>query len=159
MSSSQSGFPCLAEILLSPIIDIPSSILIQTFAESLGSFEASIIKETLSIREEFLSALQKKLFTILSRYGCRACPSPSDLRSQLYNIAKYEFQTKPLAAFYGLGSGIPTKQKSFWASFTVQEFYSLYLSLSVSAATVHNILDEPVAENPCEERVFGYLQQ
>ena len=106
-------------------------------------------KEALSARWGFSSTLQEKLFTILSHYGCSVCPSTTDLKSELRNVAKYEFQTKPLAALYGIGSGIHLKDKSFWTFFSIKEFHSLYLSFSAIAAKVLSIFDEPITENPC----------
>ena len=154
------AFPCLAGILVSPTIEIPSSVVVQAFSESLCSFEAAIIKEALSVEGQYFSStLVEKLFGILSRYGCRVCPPPSQLKSQLYHIAKFEFQTKPLAALHGIGSGIPPKEKSFWASFSVGLLHSLYLALSATAEKVLTILDEPIAANPSEARVFEYLKQ
>ena len=102
----------------------------------------------------FSSTLVEELFGIWSRYGCRVCSPPSQLKSQLYHIAKFEFQTKPLVALHGIGSGIPPKEESFWASFSVELLHSLHLALSVTAEKVLSILDEPIAANPSEARVL-----
>ena len=77
----------------------------------------------------------------------------------IYHIAKFEFQTKLLAALHGIGTGIPPKEKSFWTSFSVELLYSLYLALSATAEKVLSILDESIAANPSEACVFDYLKQ
>ena len=152
------AFPCLAAILLNPTVDIPLKILVQTFAEGLNSFEAAIIKDTLAT-DTFSKDLQEKLISILSRYGSRVCPSPTDLKLQLCNIAKYEYQIKPMAAICSINSGIPPKEKDFWHAFTINQLYLLYQSLSATPAKVLAILEEPMEENSCQARVFTYLQQ
>lgn len=93
------AFPVLASILMGPTIEIQPKILIQTFAESLCSYEASVVKQALAESGEvFSDELQANMITILSRYGSRMCPSPANLKSQLSNIAKYKLQIKPMAS-------------------------------------------------------------
>ena len=41
------AFPCMAGVLLGPMMDFSSSILIEAFSESLCSYEAGIIKQAL----------------------------------------------------------------------------------------------------------------
>ena len=96
------------------------------------------------------------LTTILNRYRSRIRPSPANLKCQLCDIAKYEQQIKPMAAICAMNSGIPNP---FWESFSVDEFYSLYLSLSATPAKVLSILVEPLQENSSQAQVFEYLQQ
>ena len=57
-----------------------------------------------------------------------------------------------------IGCGIPSNEKQFWDSFTVEELYSLYDSLSASPEKVLAILDEPIEENSTQATVFGYLE-
>lgn len=66
---------------------------------------------------------------------------------------------KPLAALCSISGGIPTIEKSFWSSFSMDELHKLYLTLDGSAKKVLEMLVEPIAANECESRVFGYLQE
>ena len=69
------AFPALASILLGSAAKIPKNILIESFAESLSSVEASVIKKALtSTDREFSAEMKANLISILSRYGCRICP-------------------------------------------------------------------------------------
>ena len=95
----------------------------------------------------FSCQLKADLITILSHYGSRVSPSPANLKSQLCDIAKYEQQIKPMAAICTMNRGIPISEKPFWESFSVDEFYSVYLSLSATPAKVLSILVEPFQEN------------
>ena len=153
-------FPALASILLDLAVEIPAKILVETFADSLNYFEASIIKEALTVKTStFSDRQQSQLLSVLSRCGCRVCPTPQDLSNQLSCIAKYEFQTKPMAAFYTIASGIPSKEKPFWKSYSVEDLYTLYIVLTATPSKVLLILEEPDIVDSCQERVYGYLQQ
>ena len=154
------AFPSLACVLLGVNTDIPVHILVEAFADSLSPSERSTVKVSLEESGgQFSESLLQKLIAILSRYGCRVSPTPMTLKSQLVAIAKFEFQIKPLAAISSISSGIPHSQKKFWESFSVEELYSLYATISGTPEKVLEILEEPVYENDCEVRVFGYLQQ
>lgn len=152
------AFPCLAAILLNPTVEIPLKILVQSFAEGLNCFEAATIKDALAT-DTFSKGLLEKLISILSRCGSRVCPSPTDLKLQLCNIAKYEYQVKPMAAICSINSGVSPKEKAFWNAFAVNQLHSLYQSLSATPAKVLAILEEPMEENSSQARVFTYLQQ
>lgn len=153
-------FTSLACILLGPTTEVPSAIQVETFADSLCSFEACIVKEALaSTSIAFSGELTTNLISILSRYGCRVCPTPQNIQSQLSCIAKYEFQVKPMAAFSAMSTGIPSREKPFWQSYSVKELYALYLALTATPAKVLAILEEPHEANSCQARVFIYLQQ
>ena len=143
------AFPILACILKGPAIDIPPQIMVQTFAESLCLHETSIVKEALEKSDAgtFPCQLMTDLTTLLSRYGSRIRPSPATLKCQLCDIAKYGQQIKPMAAIYTMNNGIPSCKKPFWESFSVDELYSLYLSLSATPTKVLSILVEPLQEN------------
>lgn len=136
-------FPALACILLGPTIEVPSEIQVEAFADSLSSFEASVIKEALdSTNSAYSEEMKTSLISVLSRFGCRVCPTPQTMESQLTSIAKYEFQVKPMAALCA-----------------IQELYSVYLALCATPAKVLAILEEPEQVNLCQLRVMGYLQQ
>ena len=141
------AFPCMAGVLLGPMTDFSSSVLIEAFSERLCSYEADIIKEALET-STFSTNLQTKVVTILSRYGSRVCPSTSaHLRAQLLNVGKYEFLIKPMAAISAIHSGISDEEKLFWRNYSVNKLHSLYLSLSATAEKVLNIIDEPMESN------------
>ena len=153
-------FPALACILLGPTIEVPSEIQVEAFADSLSSFEASVIKEALdSTNSAYSEEMKTSLISILSRFGCRVCPTPQTMESQLTSIAKYEFQVKPMAALCAISSGIPSREKPFWQSYSIQELYSVYLALCATPAKVLAILEELEQVNLCQLRVMGYLQQ
>ena len=154
------AFPAVASILLGPHVEVPDSSLVETFGDSLNPVERSVIKECLSVRSaEFPGNLLSQLIAVLSRFGCRTQPTPATLRARLAGIGKYEFQVKPLAAFCSISSGIPSLEKSFWSSFSIEELHKLHVTLDGSAKKVLELLAEPVAANECESRVFGYLQE
>lgn len=70
-------FPALAYILLGTTVEIPSSIVVNSFAASLSSYDASVVKQTLALEEEtFSSDMHSKLLYIFSQYGCRVCTKP-----------------------------------------------------------------------------------
>ena len=154
------AFPALANILLGLAVKLPSTILVETFASSLSSYEAGLIKESLaSSSGAFSKSTKAGLVSLLSRYGCRVCPTPQNLESLISSTANFEFLVKPLAAFSSMRSGIPPDEEKFWQSYSVEEFYNLYMAVNATPKAVLAILDEPYFENSCEARIFGYLQQ
>ena len=154
------AFPVLATILLGSNVKIPSSILVESFAECLSSFEAAVIKKALaSADKDFTPEVKASLIAILSQYGYRVCPNPETLPLQLASTAHFEFQVKPLAACCTIANGIPLDEKEFWKSYSVEQLYSLYLALNATPQQVLSILQEPDVENEHEARVFGYLKK
>lgn len=139
------AFPSLAAILLGPMTQIPLPILVETFAESLCCYEGAIIKEALQ-SEMFSSDLKAKVIGILSRFGCRDCPSTGQqLRAQLADVVKYEFIMKPMAAITGIHSGISSEDKVFWNDFSVSQLHELYFSLiSTTPSKVLSIIVKPL---------------
>ena len=135
--------------------------MVQTFGKSLCLHEASVVKEALEKNDAgtFPYQLMTDLTMLLSCYGSRKRPSPATLKCQLCDIAKYEQQIKPMAAICAMNSGIPSCENPFWESFSIDELYSLYLSLSATPAKVLSIFVEPLQENSNQARVFEYLQQ
>ena len=153
-------FPSLAYILLGTEVEVPADILVETLADSLCSTEASVIKNALMSTGTICDVLKASLISILSRYGCRMCPSTSeDLHYQLLRVCKYEFQVKPLAAYSAIREGIPEREKPFWLSYSVDELHALYVSLSATPEMVLAVINELDEADICQARVFGYLQQ
>jgi len=62
-------------------------------------------------------------------------------------------------ALQKLNAGIPCNEKAFWNGFSVEQFYSLYMTLTASPSKVLQLLEDPPSITPSEERVFQYLQQ
>ena len=154
------AFPSLASICLGTQIEIPDELLLSAFADFISPIEASFIKECFAIKGSTFSSLcRDKLISILSRFGTREISSPSNIREQCTEAAYREFMSKPMAAISAIHSGIPQIHKGFWNAITVDDLYKLYSSLTASPAKVVDMLVEPVAANPAQERVFGYLVQ
>ena len=152
--------PVLVYILLGTTVELPSSILVNAFADSLSSHEASRLKEALGVQgREFSEELKGSLISILSRFGCRVIPTPQNFQSQIVQIAKYEFHVKPMAALYAINSGIPHCELTFWQSHTIEQVSSLYYTLMATSSKVLAMLQEPVESNSSQCRVFNYLQQ
>ena len=154
------AFPSLASICLGTQVEVPDEMLINTFADFISPVEASFIKGCFTIKGSvFSSSCQAKLISILSRFGTRGMSTPAKLREQISEAAYQEFLTKPMAAVNAMNNGIPPNDRSFWNMMTVEDLHNLYLSLTASPSKVVEMLVEPLALNPAQERVFGYLVQ
>jgi len=153
-------FPSVACILLDTSITIPTKILVEALAESLSVHEAVTLKQALTMSStSFSNAEKNTLITIFSRYGCRTCPTPENIQSLTENMARVEFQIKPMAAYSMIASGIPSDERLFWKSYSLEELYSLYMAINATPDKVLAILEEPFLQNEAQARVFGYLQQ
>ncbi len=157
------AFPSLACILLGTQVEIPDALLMSAFADSISPVEATFIKGCFTITglgsEIFSASCQDRLVSILSRFGTREMSSPGKLREQIIEAAYREFMMKPMAAISSINSGIPHTHQGFWNEFNVKDLYDLYCSLTASPSKVVDMIVEPTASNPAQERVFNYLIQ
>ena len=152
------AFPVLAAMLLGVEIAIPNKFLISTFIDSLNNYEQDLLKQGLS-STEFSCDLQGKLVAIVSRFGARELPTPNNLKDSILQLAKYQFQTKPLPAIIAINAGIPDFERRFWDSKTLADIYLLYYSMVATPAKVIDMIQEPDLMNAVEQRIFTYLCQ
>ena len=149
----------LSHLLLAFSITIPTKILVEAFTECLSVHEAAILKRVLTSSTSFSNAEKDTLITVFSRYGCRSCPTPENIHSLTTNTARVELQMKPMAAYSMIASGIPTDERLFWQSYSLEELYAIYMAMDVTPEKVLAILAEPILQNEAQARVFSYLQQ
>ena len=152
------AFPVLAAMLLGVEIAIPNKFLISTIIDSLNSYEQDLLKQGLS-STEFSCDLQGKLVAIVSRFGARELPTPNNLKDSILQLAKYQFQTKPLPVIIAINAGIPDFERRFWDSKTLADIYLLYFSMVATPAKVIDMIQEPDLMNAIEQRIFTYLCQ
>ena len=139
---------------------MPDRILQETFISSLSIHEASIVMNALSLRVlTFTNSVKTELMSILSCHGCRAIPPPSTLVQLLVQASRYTFFIQPAAALHIMNGGIPSKHLPFWKRMTVDNFYSIYSSLSVSKAKVLNLLKKPNYLSVPEDEIYQYLKR
>ena len=157
------AFPTLAHCLLGPGVNVSSSVLVQTFLDSLSPHDASIIKrateEVLLQQPVFSKDLMPSLLSILSHFHIRALSEPPNFRHMICQIASYEFCSKPSAALAAMFSGIPKQHRVFWRKMDVNNLLSIYYAQTVSPGTVLGMLEDAVGVNANEERIIGYLRQ
>ena len=96
----------------------------------------------------------RSLINVLSRYGVRMIPKPSQLRKLLENTASYE----PCAAISTMHKGIPNVHAPYWSQKSAIDLYQIHTALNATPAKVLHLLKLPDFENPAEEEVFNYLQ-
>ena len=94
---------------------------------------------------------------ILSRFQCRDVPTPCNLRSLCIQLAKFEFQVKPMTAVIPIHSGIPKQHVQFWECLSLPKLYGIYQMLTANASKVVAQL-EPDLTIPEDERIFSYLE-
>ena len=127
------SFPVIAATFLGPSVSIDDSILITCFVDYVSMYNATILKEAFSEKQHFSPILLSALTSLLSQYNCRQIPNPSNLKSLLVEIARYEFLIKPLGALHALHSGVAVHLE-FWNSLSVKDLYSVYNSLKATPA-------------------------
>ena len=114
------AFPCLAAVVLGPMVSIPDSTYITSLADYVSPYECSILKRAFSITVgSFPNDLCEDLLSLLSRLGCGEIPSPQNLRHLVVEVAKHEFIAKPLQVLYMMNSGVPAPHIDFWKCFSV----------------------------------------
>ena len=131
-------FPCVAAILLG----VGVKILLNSFVDYLLLVEQTVLKECFSISlGVFPEQLKAKLINLLDRFGFQQIPKPENLKQLLVEAAKFEFFNKPLAAFSSFNAGIPDNEQASWNGFSVEQLYSLYVTLTVSSSKVLQLLE------------------
>ena len=153
------AFPTLATMLLGVRLCIPNTFLVSAFIDSLNSYEQGLLKAGMDSKNEFSCDFQTKLVTIVSRFGGRELPTRNNLQEIVLQLAKDQFQVKPLPATIAINAGIPDSQRVFWDSKTLADIYLLYRSMVATPAKVTEIIQEPDSMNSGEQRVFTYLIQ
>ena len=108
------ALPSLISMVLGPTVTTPASIITESFADYISDIERNTLKAALDSKAPFTSALRADLLNILSRFGCRQMPTPSNLHNLVEQVALYEFCAKPAAALALIHSGIPLTHKPFW---------------------------------------------
>jgi hypothetical protein len=150
------AFPCLVSVFLNK--PVPVSVLVDTFIMSLCEHEMKIVNNAL-ITSEFSSNLTSGLINLFSIYGCKEVPNPKNIKQLLIRAASFTFLIRPAAALQMMRQGIPECHLWFWNSISVEEFLTLYNSMSVSVEKVLNLLVEPTFLNKAEEDVWIYLRK
>ena len=152
------AFPVLASLLLGPCTTTSSEVLIEAFIDSVSANDNRILRSALCAKE-FNDKTTSELLTIISRYGCREIPRPSNLKQLLLQLAKYDFNTKPYAAIISMNHGIPSLHHSFWASLSVGDLWQLCIALGATPSKVIELIDEPECLTSNQSRIYGYLIQ
>lgn len=69
------AFPIVAAVLLSPSVQLPDAIVMDTFVDYVSSYESRILREAVDISQtnqvSYKQHLQAQLVDILSRLGCQ----------------------------------------------------------------------------------------
>ncbi len=153
----QIALPTLINMLLGPR-KVSFQILSEAFLDYISRAERAVFKDALSCNgDRFSSTTQETLLTVLSRFGCRQLPTPTNLMFCIRDIAEYEFVTRPAAAIFSVYSGIPLTHQAFWIGKNVSSMSGIYESLTVTAKKVTDLLMLSDAKSANEERVCGYL--
>ena len=103
--------PSLLVALLGPSVTVSTSILLDAFLDYVSATERAILKQAIDNHDGSFEVDQ--IVAILSRFGCRAVPTPASLISMIEQAARYEFCLKPAAALSAIHSGIPSNHKHF----------------------------------------------
>ena len=155
------AFPVVAAILLGPSIEVPDTVIMDSFVDYISSYEGGILREALQIARSatssYMEDLQGKLIEILSRFECRQIPTPNNIQQLIIGVARHEFLVKPLGALYALHSGVPRVHQGFWSQFSLQELFALYAALNATPAIVLDRIEEPEQSNSAQMRIFSHL--
>ena len=160
----QISFPSLEAMLLGPNIDVESRVLVDSFLDYVSDVDRSVLHGAVQIAARssistFSPYVQEQLLTVLSNYGCRELPSPSNLSQLLANIARFIFLTTPMSASSMIYSGIPSQHQYFWQAKSPSDLHQFYQTLSATAIKVLSLLEDPVCMNKAQRLEFNYLRQ
>ena len=152
------ALPSLIGIILGPAVSIPEIILKEAFSDYISEVECATLKNALSFTVDFPLNVKEEVIDILSRFGCRQVPTPTNLLNLIVEVARYEFCTKPAAAISLIHSGFPEIHKLFWSSKSASDIYNLYCRLTVTRPKVLALLKFPDFCSSEHMRISGYLK-
>ena len=107
------ALPTLMIILLGSSVIVTNNVLLDTHFDYVTYSEKEIFQQALSMTS-FPQNFQEKLINILSLYGCRKIPKPTEVNKVFQEIAQYEFIYKPSVVINKIYSGIPESHHKFW---------------------------------------------
>ena len=155
------AFPSIAAAVYGTNVCIPEEIMIESFQCYLSFHESGVLRKALSVcgkqSERFPDDLTAQLISILSHFGCRENPQPSNLKQLIVQLGQHEFITKPLGALQAFHNGIPSTHHQLWNQLTVKRLFALYNAMNATPQLVLEMLLEPILMAPDEQRVFSYL--
>ena len=146
-------------MLLGTSVQVPSSLLVASFIDSLNTYEQSELKAGLESKNAFTPEIHTKLVSIISRFEGRQLPTPSSLREIIVQLARYQFLIKPMPATLAIHSGLPDFERPFWEEKFLADMYMLYTSMFATPEKVIGIVQESESMNAGEQRVFTYLTE
>ena len=152
------NLPTLITIFIG-VSNIPDDILLEAFMNYLSIKEQAIINEAnMCNGDKFSEDLQERLLDILSLYGCRTIPLPSQLTTTLIQSANYLFVHKSLSVIMKIHSGIPKEHQRFWKSKRVEDLVEIYRLLTLSPEKVLSLMSFPRTNTPGQLRAVIYLK-
>ena len=115
---TQIAFPSLAAMLLGPGAIIEDNILVESFLDYVSDVDRNVLHAAVQIATHaskcsFPPDVQEQLLTVLSNYGCRQIPAPTNLSQTVTDIARFLFLTTPMSAICMINSGIPSLHQPF----------------------------------------------
>ncbi|KAL5505619.1 hypothetical protein EMCRGX_G007083 [Ephydatia muelleri] len=81
------AFPVLAAIFFGPEVEVPDSIILDSFIDYLAAYESSFISQALTKvqnNNQLPSTLQGQIISTLSRMGCVQVPTKANLKEAYY---------------------------------------------------------------------------
>lgn len=134
------AFPVLAAIFRGPNVEVPDTILLESFVDYLSCRESSLIHEAIKLGEKgtsFSSHMQADLINTQSRLGCTEIPSFSNIERLVITISKHLLVNK----LYTLRSGVPIPYRNFLKQFSIRKFFELYKALNATSASVLRLIE------------------
>jgi len=145
-------FPVVASTVHGPVVAIPDTIIVQSFADNLSSYDSTVIREALVLAsnmqlKKFADDQLSQLINTLSQLGCCEMPSPTNLKRLIVEVARHELLTKPLGALYALRLGVPVSHHGLWEQLSISDLFALYRSLNATHQQVQS--KWPLSKQEC----------
>ena len=149
------ALPSLILILIGHTVEVPSDIILDSFIDYISDADRMLLKSALASKE-FSSEVFGGVLSIVSKYGCRTIPNPSNLKKLILDIAYCEFCVKPAAALNNMHLGV-SAYTSYWSNKSPQEVSVLFNLITITPSKVLNKLTS-FCSNQAEQRIFEYLK-
>ena len=135
------AFPVIASVLLGPDVDIPDSIVFESFVDFLSCHDSAKVKDALLNRNYFDKQV---ILSILSRYDCTEMPNAENVKHLIFGVARHVLLGKLLGNLYKMRAGVPTPFGTFWSHYTVSYLFTVYKSLNATSSSVLPLITEPM---------------
>ena len=111
--------------------------LLTALSNCVSPIDSAVINNALKVKRlMFKPDTAYKLVNVMSRYDSQVLPTPSNLKQQLLQVARFEFIVKPKSILTSTNTKTIPEEVSFWQKMSTDKSYQLYRVLAAKSINI-----------------------